>query len=480
MKKIFHFILLTVLTVIMLAGCGSSRGTEQAFAPNEPSAAVIPSPNPTLPLTPTPEPIPQASEVEQDNYTDDYDEDLSIMPSSPYPSESEATAQEEDDTIYYAATSLPEQPALPPATTSAPVVTQTWQEAYAAYLRERAGRMASGQTGESLRYQFFLHDIDGNGIPELFYIVTGWHPVTAVYTFRNNEMVALELGNDVSFSVYYVITNEYFFMSAGSHGIITHTDVGHVGTSWQRVVINGNRLEVNAVGYSGFVNPMSSERMWTIDGVSVSEAAFYRDFMGKVIQHHPLNEQNIQGVINNWRPTPIQVQQVETAPSWQEAYAAVIRRHSGRYFSLQYISGSNVPELLIATPTLGSGWNVTNIYNYINNQAVSLSVSHLSGSYLLLPQGNRQGVIAVNHPAAGGLIITEYTLFIVSDHSMQSRFTVDDINSVRTARNNETHMSIPAEEVASVIDTHFGNLDGLETVNFHSVSETNIQAIFTR
>jgi len=83
--------------------------------------------------------------------------------------------------------------------------TLSWQEAYAALLRENHAEERISPDGNLAGFDhFLLHDIDMDGIPELFIrklIYTGntrydYDFIVTVYTFRNGEVVSLEYNEE--------------------------------------------------------------------------------------------------------------------------------------------------------------------------------------------------------------------------------------------------------------------------------------------
>ena len=68
----------------------------------------------------------------------------------------------------------------------------TWQEAFASLLRENyAGERFSNCGGYFGRIRFFLHDMDMDGLPELF-VLNSIDRLVTVYTFRNGAIVPIE------------------------------------------------------------------------------------------------------------------------------------------------------------------------------------------------------------------------------------------------------------------------------------------------
>ena len=74
--------------------------------------------------------------------------------------------------------------------------TKAWQEAYVSLLRENYAGVRFSDCGNlSGRIRFFLHDIDTDGLPELF-VLNSLDELATVYTFRSGEVVQLEYDPD--------------------------------------------------------------------------------------------------------------------------------------------------------------------------------------------------------------------------------------------------------------------------------------------
>ena len=87
--------------------------------------------------------------------------------------------------------------------------TLSWKEAYAALLRHYYE-----QYDGEYSLHFLLHDIDMDGIPELFISEQGdWiYHIDVVYTFRDGEVVFLKFGDGDSIMSFLVLTKMMFCM----------------------------------------------------------------------------------------------------------------------------------------------------------------------------------------------------------------------------------------------------------------------------
>ena len=205
-----------------------------------------------------------------------------------------------------------------------PKMTQaaTWQKAYAALLRA----YYEEYDGE-YRLFFLLHDIDMDGIPELFISEQGcWvEHIDVVYTFRDGRAISLEFGEDVTFMAHlFSAGGPYLTANIGNApGIVTRIGgVGSVfgGNYWANlIVIDGNSLVVKyrgewivdvaallELGVSGNdFDAIMKHTTITINGNAVSEEEFSQKFGHRgscvhFLRPHLITENNIRDIIFGW------------------------------------------------------------------------------------------------------------------------------------------------------------------------------------
>ena len=181
------------------------------------------------------------------------------------------------------------------------VQADTWQEAYATLLRQYAQLPSYfyynwGGAG----WEFFLHDINRDGIPELIILdrfsgrYTGYF---VAYTFTDGAVVQL--------------TTEYhgaqFFTRPGnSPGIITVTGHGAYDST-AIMVLDGHKLAIEA---KVSVNDADAQLIWRVNNETVTQEEHdrKRDIISadhddwRLILTHKVNEDNIRDVIAGWSP----------------------------------------------------------------------------------------------------------------------------------------------------------------------------------
>ena len=227
----------------------------------------------------------------------------------------------------------------------------SWQEAYAALLRENHTQERFSDDGNLVDLdRFLLHDMDMDGIPELFVLSTidGFEPynidrIVTVYTFREGAVMSLEYSDeDMWLAALFSGAARtrigpapenmpgFVFMgvgpSAGAFGVSTY--------HW-RVVIEGDGLAIadygewsidyealhelfDDFGFNTDENIHEAAIMEhthiTINGNPVYEEALNRAFGGDRLvmregefQLFYVNEDNINDLIFSWEPKEIRV-----------------------------------------------------------------------------------------------------------------------------------------------------------------------------
>ena len=129
----------------------------------------------------------------------------------------------------------------------------TWQKAYAALLRDYASmplqEMESG-------WQFILHDINHDGVPELFLVmrfVTEHTDYRYAYTFVDNEVQRLNFEGFLTDGFIYAVTNDRPW-------IVAFLAVGSGGFYSRLALENGGIIPV--VEGSAFMSELGHEAMW--------------------------------------------------------------------------------------------------------------------------------------------------------------------------------------------------------------------------
>ena len=194
----------------------------------------------------------------------------------------------------------------------------TWQDAYAALLR-----YYYEQYGGEYSLHFLLHDIDMDGIPELFISEQGdWvDHIDVVYTFRDGRVISLEFGEDVTFMPHLFSASGPYLtpnidnapgVIAGFRGVNSISG----GSYWVNlIVIDGYGLVVESRGEwiveavsplessvgGNDINAIREYTTITINGAVVSEGEFLRVFGYRgsqpQLQTHLITETNIQNII---------------------------------------------------------------------------------------------------------------------------------------------------------------------------------------
>ena len=187
----------------------------------------------------------------------------------------------------------------------------TWQEAYKALLQKYAEIQLLEMEDE---YTFILHDIDQDGVPELFLLMnyeTGHFRISAVYTFTEGRVVSLEYSGWMTDGGIFAPLNNnswiVMFYAAGSGGL------------YRQMKIDQNRLILIFEG-SFHLSDEGHQKMWEepesfdiesyewyvlhINGKTATAAEFENVFGNrnerKWLGSYSITEANIQKIISTW------------------------------------------------------------------------------------------------------------------------------------------------------------------------------------
>jgi len=152
----------------------------------------------------------------------------------------------------------------------------TWQEAYAALLRDYASQCPYAAdfplaADRGWGRHFALHDIDRNGFPELFLMLRhryGDVTYSAVYTFIDGKVVPLEFQSIVSWG-------GIFSPLDGGTFIIDVDDSVGMGTIYHRWDIDGLTLVTTAQGHAVELNEAGFEKLNDLENWRHSYEWFY-------------------------------------------------------------------------------------------------------------------------------------------------------------------------------------------------------------
>ena len=190
-----------------------------------------------------------------------------------------------------------------------------WQLLYAALLREYMEKPSPIEYLDTVSRHFFLHDIDKDGIPELFiFISQAGFGVEAIYTYRDGELIHIEGG----FFIYYA---RAYVPPEGRPGIILANTMRHPAVPeavfYWLMVIEGERLvsEVSLTrAYEDWIQwwggrETPRESGWFIDDRQVTEEEFnsvydsvFRgwDEGEELFPFSTITEENIHKIIFGW------------------------------------------------------------------------------------------------------------------------------------------------------------------------------------
>ena len=171
----------------------------------------------------------------------------------------------------------------------------TWQEAYNALLQKYAEiQLLEMEEG----YSFILHDIDQDGVPELFLLMnyeTGHFRTSAVYTFTESRIISLEYSGRMTDGGIFALTINHpwivMFYAAGSGGF------------FRKMQIDENKLTMVAGG-SIKPNEDGDGFDYSINDIDVMTEEFERIFGSenerKWFVSHSITETNIQDEFSVW------------------------------------------------------------------------------------------------------------------------------------------------------------------------------------
>jgi len=262
-----------------------------------------------------------------------------------------------------------------------------WQQAYIALLQDYTRR-----SGDLHDLAFLLFDFDQDGTPEL--LIAGNYPdlggiYDAVYTFRNGELISLEFDDGVYIAGFALAARAGLAAPPdGSPGLQTYifgpASVFGPRSLHTHIIIDGNRLVTHARGE--YVNFNTEQDHWLINGQYVTEEEFLTTFERTYQARwpRPINEENIQALVDSWLPPDA---------LWQQAFADFLRNqdyltifHRGVHeiitnslpygatlsFALRDLTYDGQPELLIfaqgADMAAGSAFDVytfCNTYRFV-------------------------------------------------------------------------------------------------------------------
>jgi len=169
----------------------------------------------------------------------------------------------------------------------------SWQDAYADILIYYA-QLPISTTSEALEeWRFMLHDIDQNGIPELFLVIynNGIVDHRAVYGFKDGSAIRLKT------SISGEINGGMILPPNGAPGIIRFDIVGHI---YRYIKYELSGVILTSVANGDFVALADSFRL---NAFPVTEDEFDYVFGGRDekdwLTLHEINEDNIRNIITN-------------------------------------------------------------------------------------------------------------------------------------------------------------------------------------
>ena len=189
---------------------------------------------------------------------------------------------------------------------------ESWQASYTEILTDlMLGPLPSPWYEQSqyspMYWAFFLHDIDGDGTPELIITIgTHYRSLASSYTFRNSSAIPLTLPAGV-------FGDGFSLPLDNSPGIVAFGGDAIGSFRSARLVVEQNGLvaDVTLSLEIGFCSDTDTEtHSYFLNEIEVSDAEFYIVFDSIVgawdertaIPQHEITEANIQSVISGWRP----------------------------------------------------------------------------------------------------------------------------------------------------------------------------------
>lgn len=293
--------------------------------------------------------------------------------------------------------------------------THGWREAFADKLNHYQGIGIE-------RLTFFLHDISGNGIPEVIILCNSADRTLAIYTFINGSAVPLE--GDWRYPILFAFLgfrrHAVFTPENNTPGLLIHGGIrdgnewdysftllqiqqnGYVSTlfgiiqpdvdgivAYLRNIMGATDEQIQLFHRNLFIAPphVLEKSMWSIDGTPVSqeefEAVFGSSLGERVIEfdwandsRHTLTSDNIYNVLWEWQVNPQPSTQPQGLQPWQVAYADYVRRlvpDSFTTFFLHDINNSGIPELIVLQSD-GYYNELSRIYTFTNNQMVEVEI----------------------------------------------------------------------------------------------------------
>lgn len=253
----------------------------------------------------------------------------------------------------------------------------SWQEAYAALLRHYEPILRHNTHGHPRNVYFMVHDMDGDGVPELLIFTSGagqW--LAAAYTFADGQSMRLGAPD---FFFYHTIGTA----SDGRMGIfasyIAVRSYDHI------MLVDGELIVVDSIWADpGYVdNPQ-----WFVNGIEVTEEEYdnaYNRIFANVNWTFPLiaNEANIRDEIMLSLLSDI------IAETWQEAYEAMLWHYDnqplfgheyGWSFALHDINRNGTPELFLIKQYDTGHFRFQSAYTFTSGGIVPLDLGDMRGT----------------------------------------------------------------------------------------------------
>ena len=289
----------------------------------------------------------------------------------------------------------------------------SWQDAYMALLTRYMWSFSN----------FWLLDIDQNGIPELLLGNNPAYSPVVVYTFRDGRVIRTGQTSPRSSRDW---AEWQLYTPRTPHnrvGFIIHAQDGAVTRS-SYYVLEGNSLVRRSTGEYFYT---SGSQLWTyVNNIMVSETVHFNEFAGS---YWPLTRStsqtgSAQTVFNNWTsPHGISAPPINLPPhpffgrdfaAWHYAYEEVIRAMLGSgyvRFSLHDINFSGIPELFVSYGAYEETrqWQV---FTFENSQVQQIGVLNdgWQSMGLRVPSNYRTGVIESSHADAGSGFFSLYNI----------------------------------------------------------------------